>query len=439
VIELGELPREEPLLPPAPVRLTRRLVRQIVLSAVAVLTLCTVTGSIVPVRHEVHRLWSTPYGEGDAMIVEGGTLYLSRGSVGQQHLTAFDLPTGRVRWSTPADAGSGVVEVLDRVLIEAASTGDVEIPQPDGSILHSTQVDSTMVRDADTGRELWRHPGDALRVYTTSVLLGESNSQGKLIRLTVVGLRDGVTRWTRAVHAVDGWDVAATGEQPTEIVLADPSGVLTVLDYADGRTGRTGKVRWLAQQQPDDGISTSLTVIGDYLVVTLSTNTAQASTVYRRSTFQKLWHANGFVLDCGPVLCTSDDRSVVGRDPVTGQVRWSAPGMGTVWYVGDGRLLADAPTTAGPHQIIDAVSGRRIGDAVRGDATWVYFPVPPAVVVLGSAPGRPGLNTVIRLDLRNGSRSLLGTIQQAEYSGCQAVPGYLTCVRPDKIDIIAVG
>jgi outer membrane protein assembly factor BamB len=441
VIDLGELTGAEGLPPPAPVRLTRRLIRQIAVSVVAVLTLGTVTASIPPNRPEIRQLWSAPFGEGDASMLTGSTLYLSRGTAGNPTLTAYDLATGRVRWRTSTgDPVNGLLPVTDGVLLMPESVGDVRIRQDDGSFLNSTQITRTLARDSDTGRLLWSQGGDVMREFGDSVLLGESDDQGRLTRMRVIGLRDGVTRWSRPVRGVEGWDVAKIGGRPAQIVLTDAAGALTLLDYADGQTVRTGKLLWHGPpQQQDSGVSTDLVMIGDYLVISRSDNTAQVSTVYRLATLQELWHVDGFVLDCGPALCTMDGSGLVGRDPATGRPRWRVPGMANVWNLGHGRILADSPSARGPHQVIDAASGRTIGYPVRGDATWVYAPLPRSVMILGIEATDPGASTVIRLDLDTGAPSLLGTIKEADYYGCQGVPGYLTCVRPGKLEVTAVG
>jgi hypothetical protein len=257
----------------------------------------------------------------------------------------------------------------------------------------------------------------------------------------VIGLRDGRIRWRRPISGVEAWDVAESGDgRPAQIVLIDAAGAVTELDYADGQITHTGRIRWNGPHGgSDSAVLTSLVMFGGYLVISRSDNTAQASTVYRLATLRELWQANGFVLDCGPVLCTMDGSGLVGRDPTTGRPRWQAGDLAGVWNLGHGRILTDAPTARGPHQLIDAATGRLIGDPVRGEATWINAPLPRSVLILGIAATAPGLSTVVRLDLDTGARSLLGTIQEADYFGCQGVPGYLTCVRPGRLEITAVG
>jgi outer membrane protein assembly factor BamB len=439
VIELGVLTGDEDPPPPAPVRLTRRTIRQVAVSVVAVLTLFTVTASIPPTRHHVRVLWSAAYGEGDATMLTDTTLYLSDDAPGRPTLSAYDLATGRVRWTAPTgDPVPGLLPVLDGVLVTPGSEGDVRIPQPDGSFLNSTQVTRTEGRDPDTGRVLWRRPGDVLREFGDSVLLGESDDQGRLTRLRVVGLRDGTARWSRPVQGVEAWDVAETGGRPTKIVLVSASGLLTLIDYADGRTVRTAQVEWNRPPRPN-GVSTNLLAFGEYLVISRADESAQVSTVYRLATLRQLWHVDGFVMDCRPALCTADLNGLVGHDAATGRPRWRATGMANAWNLGDGRILADAPASRGPHQIIDATTGRPIGDPVRGQATWLYTPRSGSVLILGLAPNRPGVSTVVRLDLDTGGRTLLGTIEEADYFGCQGVAGYLACVRPGRLEVTAVG
>jgi hypothetical protein len=438
VIELGELTPDP--LPPAPMRVTRRLVRQVGLSVIAVLTLFTVTGSVTPVRHQVRLLWSTPFSQGDSEMIDDDLLFVDRASAGTPSLSAYDLATGRMRWRSTTDtAVNGLTPVVGGVLLTPQNGDAFAIRGPDdGSFRYATQVVATVARNAASGRVLWRQAGDERAAFGDSALLSRSDVRGRLTSLRVVGLRDGVTRWTRSVPDVDSWAVGHDGDRPTVIVLADSSGTVTVLDYATGRPLGTGRVPWYTPQQLDSDIAV-VQVIGDYLVITRSNHSPEVATIYRLATLQELWHTASIMLDCGPILCTTDAAGLTGHDPTTGRVRWQVPGLGFAWNLGGGRLLADSGATRGPNEILDAATGRPFGVAVRGEGTWDDTPPEPYVVVLGLEPDEPSRSTIIRLDLGSGAISLVGTIAATGYYGCQAVPGYLTCIRQSTLEVTAVG
>ncbi|MEV6843244.1 hypothetical protein [Actinoplanes sp. NPDC051411] len=443
VIELGELTRDGETPPPVPpVRFDRRLIRQATVAVLTVLTVLGVTGSTPSVRHAVRPLWSTAYGEGDSMELDETTLYAGQRQDGGVTLTAYDLATGRKRWAVPAgDETVPLRPVVGGVLVIPETTYDVRVPQDDGTFMVQTNTSSTVARDAGTGRALWTMPGDAIETYPGSVLLGESDGQGSLTRLRVVGLRDGVTRWSTPVHDVNVWAVAVAdaGGRPTRLVLGDPSGMLTVLDYADGSTLHSGRVSGQWPRIDDSGVYASLAVIGDRLVVSRADNESNESTVYRLDDFQELWHSEGFVIDCGKVLCSMEATGLVGRDPATGRPLWRRSDLSGMWPVANGRFLGNGAGSLGPYQLVDSATGRGVGDVVRGEPTWTGSIPAGAVLLVGVVAGDYHLSSVTQFDLDTGASYLLGTIREVVHFGCQSTPGYLVCARPDGLEVTAVG
>jgi hypothetical protein len=441
VIELGELTRDGETPPPAPpVRFDRRLIRRVTVAVIAVLTVLGVTGSTPSVRHTVRPLWSTGYGDGDSMALDDTTLYAGQRQGGGVTLTAYDLATGRKRWAVPAgDETVPLRSVVEGVLVIPETTYEVRIPQDDGTFMVQTNASSTVARDARTGRALWTLPGDALDTYPGSVLLGESDGQGSLTRLRVVGLRDGVIRWSMPVHDVNVWAVAVAGGRPTRLVLGDPSGTLTVLDYADGSTLHSGRVSGQWPRIGDNGVYASLGVIGDRLVVSRADNESNESTVYRLDDFQELWHSDGWVIDCGKVLCSMGTTGLVGRDPVTGRPLWQRSDLSGMWPVANGHFLGNGTSSLGPYQLVDSATGRGIGDAVRGEPTWTGDIPAGSVLMVGVVADDYHLSSVTQFDLDTGASYLLGTIKEVVHFGCQSTPGYLVCARPASLDVTAVG
>jgi outer membrane protein assembly factor BamB len=74
-------------------------------------------------------------------------------------VSAYDLPTGRMRWSTPTGdgiAGDGVRPAGDVLLVPT-----VAVPTKDGSTSDGRSRRGTIALDAATGEQLWRSDGDA--------------------------------------------------------------------------------------------------------------------------------------------------------------------------------------------------------------------------------------------------------------------------------------
>jgi hypothetical protein len=440
VIELGELPRDgDASAPSPPLRVDRRRVRPVAAVVLGLLTALGVTGSTPSVRHTLRPLWSTAFSEGDSMTVDATTLYAGRRQDGSVALSAFDLATGRLRWAVPAGEERLPLRPVGGVLVMPAGSYDARIPQDNGTFLVQTYTSRTIARDAGTGRALWTLPGDALETYPGSVLLGESDGHGSLNRLRVAGLRDGVTRWTIPVRDVDVWGVAEAGGRPTDIVLGDRSGRLTVLRYADGSTERSGRMRGPGPPRTGNGGYTSLEVAGDRIMISRADNESDKSTVYRLDTFQELWQSRGFVVGCGVVFCSLEAEGLAGRDPATGRVLWRRTDLNGIWPLADGHFLSNGSSSSGPYQLVDAATGRGLGDAVRGEPTWTGAAPIGSALLVGVVVADPRLSSVVQLDLDTGASYLLGTVPDAEHYGCQTSPGYLVCARPDRLDVTAVG
>jgi outer membrane protein assembly factor BamB len=440
VIVLGELTRDGEPAPPAPVRLHPRLFRRIAVLVIAVLTVLGATGSTPSVRHTLRSVWSIDYGEGDSMAVDDTTLYAGRNEDGNATLTAFDLATGRRRWSVPTgDETVSLRSTLGGVLVMPEAVSDARIPQGNGTFLVQTFTSSTIARDAATGRALWTLPGDALGIYPDSVLMGQADRNGNLTVLRVVGLRDGVPRWTRQLRDIDVWGIGERSGKPAGILLGDRSGLLTLVDYADGSTLHTGRVDAPWRRNPDNGVYGGVQVIGDRLIVEQAGEQANLSAVYRLDDFRELWRSDGFVIDCGTVLCTISDSGLTGHDPDTGRQLWYRYDLNGVWPVGHGRFLGNGPSSQGPYQLLDTRTGRGIGDTVRGEPTWTGGTPSGSVLLVGIVAGDYRRSTVIQLDLDTGRSYLLGAVEESAHFGCLNAPGHLVCAHPDGLEVTAVG
>src|SRR5690242_7920882 len=75
-------------------------VRRLVLVVLTVAGLLALTGSAAAAPARVRALWTTAFRPSDAVAVDGGTVYLNRSvASGPAEVFAYDLPTGRPRWS----------------------------------------------------------------------------------------------------------------------------------------------------------------------------------------------------------------------------------------------------------------------------------------------------------------------------------------------------
>ena len=437
-IDLGEVTRGTVVPVPGP-RLDLRLARRFALAAMVLLTVLTATGSARPEPRGVRPLWTTPFRDGDALYTTDTMAYVGRTAAGGATLTAYDLATGKLRWTAPT--GETVTNLTPAgaagMLLIPDAFADVRRRLADGSNLVSVVITGTAGRDAGTGELLWRGPGEALEVDDATTLLGDHDDQGGVTRLRLVRLRDGGTIWTRETPGLQEWAISTIAGRPAELITATGRGELTILRYADGTLLRTGRVPWVTGQA-EAGVYAVLTTTPGHLLVTRSLADGRVTTVYRLDDLAELWHTGGDVADCGPVICVLDGITLNGRDPATGARRWHLPGIGGVSWAGDDRVLAASARQDGSYRVVDAATGRPVGDAVSGFGTWVGQPG-RSVLLLRDTAETPPRSAVIRLDLATGAQFLMGAVRRTGQFGCAGVRAYLVCLNGRELDVTAVG
>src|SRR4051794_2845688 len=102
LIDLGDV-GEAAKLAAAPVDLPR--LRRLALAVLAVAGLLALAGSAAPAPSLVRPLWTAVFRTSDTMALDGRMVYLNRASpAGPSAVSAYDLPTGHLRWSTPTGA-----------------------------------------------------------------------------------------------------------------------------------------------------------------------------------------------------------------------------------------------------------------------------------------------------------------------------------------------
>ena len=417
LIDLGELAgaAAEPVA--APVNVPR--LRRLALAVLAVAGLLALAASAPPAPPLVRQLWAVPYSPSDTLAVDGPSVFLNRGS--PPTLTAYDLRTGKLRWSRPSGAG-----VADYGVVPA---GDVLLVPTGGG---------TIALDAATGRQLWQSAGDAMpSVVSGDAVLAETDSAGLTTRLRLVGLRDGHERWRRAIAPAEQWTTLAESGRPTAIVAVGKTGDATVYGYADGAVRASARIPW-------NGVYSAALFAADPYVVVVRTASAQSvGTVYRVADLQPMWRTReliGYVTGCGALLCTADVRGVAARDSATGREVWRRDDMNFVWNLGGDRLLlsAAANLASSTTALVDAATGRTIGRPVSGQQAFSAGAGGSLLLLRGStAP--PGRTVVSRLDLVTGRQTVLGTVARIADQDCRGTPGYLLCPRGDTLTVTAIG
>ncbi|WP_433363786.1 PQQ-binding-like beta-propeller repeat protein [Actinoplanes sp. CA-142083] len=424
VIDLGDVagPGAEPAA--APVNLPR--LRRAALAVLAVAGLLAAAASAPPAPSLVRQLWATAYGPGDTLALDGRTVYLNRTSPAGPAVTAFDLATGKPRWSTPDGAGIANYGVLP--------AGDVLL----APTVSSSAKQGTIALDAATGEQLWHSDGDASpSVASGDVLLAETDQLGVTTALRLVGLRDGHEIWRHPIEPAVQWTTVAEGGRPTTIASVTQTGDVTIYGYEDGVVRHRGRIPW-------NGVySATLFPADPYLVVVRTASAQTVATIYRATDLRPMWRSDeliGYVTGCGALICTAGVRGVVGREPANGGEVWRRGDMNFVWNLGGGRLLlsAAANLASATTVLVDSATGRTIGRPIGGQQAFSTGAAGSLLLLRGTTtpPYRTAVN---RLDLATGRQTVLGTVDRFAEQDCRGTPGYLLCPRGETLTVTAVG
>ncbi|MGK5683954.1 outer membrane protein assembly factor BamB family protein [Actinoplanes sp. URMC 104] len=413
----------------APVDLPR--LRRLVLAVLTAVGLAAMTASAPPVPSLVRPLWTTAFQPSDTVAMDGGAVYLNRSSAsGPAEVVAYDLHTGRLRWSTSTGDAYGIRSAGGVVLVTA---GPLPIDAP-----ASSPGPRTIALDAATGARLWQATGaSSPSSVGGEVLLAETGRSGATTGLRLLGLRDGRQVWRRSIVPAEEWTVLTEGGRPASVVSVTATGDATVYDYDDGAVRHRGRIPW-------NGVySATVFPAGAQLVVVRTASAQTAATIYRAADLRPLWHSDeliGYVTGCGPLICTAGVRGVAGRDPVTGRETWRRDDMRFVWDLGADRLLlsAAANLASATTVLVDATTGRTIGRPLGGQEAFVVDPA--GSLMLLRATRTPYDRTAVnRLDLADGRQTTLGTVDRLAEQTCQGVSGYLLCPRGNTLTVTAVG
>ncbi|HWS35510.1 MAG TPA: hypothetical protein VN408_22570 [Actinoplanes sp.] len=377
--------------------------------AVCLATLHSVPGG----ERTVRTLWTAPPAR--TLNIQAGpdTVWALRvvdASGGE--LTAYEMATGRVRWTRPAAATTAV-------------NGGFSVLPAAGILL----VDDLAV-DAATGAALWRVPGVVDGHDTGTVLVREPDA------LRLVAARDGTTIWRRPMDGTRVVRIQPRNGRPSTIVVG--TGELTLLRYHDG-------AELLSRPIPRDGDL----LAGDGHIVLLRYGISAFSIVgYRPDTLAESWRietVGGAVQECGPVLCLSGSHGVTGIDPVTGTSRWTLPpGYGAGAVTGDRIVVTRQPRNSGEGRqplisMVDASSGRRIGAEVAGHPI-VSSTGGGRLLVIRSNPQPVAPASVFTLDAATGSSRLIGSVDYQLLNAPYELAGrHLLRLRDGRLEVMTVG
>ncbi|MGK5678954.1 outer membrane protein assembly factor BamB family protein [Actinoplanes sp. URMC 104] len=442
-IELGEIPaaadgRAEPTGSP---RLDPRFVRRAAIGVLAGLCAVTLAGSAVPRTHGVRPVWSMSVAQAQSTTLSSDSVFVHRLANGSASVTAYDLATGAVRWQRGFDSTIGYLQAAEAAgLLLIPSEGQVvSVPSADdGTAFHAEFHRQTIAVSMATGAEVWRTAGEPYVVDGGTALFTEYTERADLARMRLVRLRDRGTVWSRDTPGVTNHAVLPI-EHPDKVVTATDSGQIKIFAYATGALVSSARIRW-SRTRPDEGYFNDLSGTADVLVVNRSRREAFDMSVYRTDTMAELWKApdtNGYAFTCGSSLCLNDGSGLVAYDPRTGAHRWRLDGAANAFQVSPDRLLLGEGLDDGRNVLVDAESGRPVGEPVTGTLAW-NDTRERSVVMLRSTVSPPGRTAVVRWDLATGRQHLLGTIAPMSGRPCSTAPGYLVCTRDDQYEVTAV-
>ncbi|MBL7255135.1 outer membrane protein assembly factor BamB family protein [Paractinoplanes lichenicola] len=441
-IELGEIsPAHDGPDPVGSPRFDRRLVRQTGLGLIAALCLAGLAGSHVPEPLGVRPVWSISIAQAQGTTLTSDGVFVHRSVNGLAAVTAYDLPTGAVRWQRPFDTTIGYLQAAESagMLLVPTEGHVVELPAVnEQSAFHAEFHRQTIAISTATGAELWRTAGEPYTVSGETALLTEYTDRADLARMRLIRLSDHSTIWRRDTPGVGNYTVIP-GDRPDKIITATGAGVINIYSYATGELISTAKVPWV-KGNPDEGYFNDLSGTRDVLVVNRSRRELFDMSVYRADTMTELWRApdtNGYAFPCGSALCLNDGAGLVAYDPLTGERRWRLDGAVNAFQVTPDRLVLGEGLDDGRNVLVDAETGAALGEPAFGTLAW-SAPDEASVLVLRSTVSPPDRTAVIRWDLRTGRQRMLGTIGAMAGRPCSSVPGYLVCTVGDDYQVVAV-
>ncbi|MEV4281233.1 PQQ-binding-like beta-propeller repeat protein [Actinoplanes xinjiangensis] len=452
VIDLGDvssLPDEPEGYPGGRPGFGRVRVGRLAKAAIAAVVTLVAGGSALPGPPVLREVWSVPTSADESMTLDADSVYLHRPGENGTELTAYDLRTGRVRWTRPIDTGPSWFGATPQhgVLLLPGDEQTIEVKSPDGGMMGYSYSGSLTALDPATGEQLWQRPGSQHWADTgETLLMYERDRTGTLTWLRQVRMRDGSIVWERRAPAkADTVEVLFDDGTPNRIVTAGPRGRLTVLRYTDGTEVTSRSLPW-QKVSYNTGVGSSLGAVKGRLVVVdtgLEGNIDRSRvTVYRADSLTPLWsrETNGWanVQDCGPLVCLSTAQGLFEAvDPETGARRWAMAGSPFIGTVADGERLLIPGTDDEPEQtLVDAATGRVIGPIAAGGLMSMDDEEGTATLLRQLDPTTSVLS---RIDTDTGRSTVLGVLPAGDQVFCSGSGRRIVCTLGDRLVVMTAG
>ncbi|MFG1951268.1 PQQ-binding-like beta-propeller repeat protein [Micromonospora sp. NPDC048830] len=325
-------------------------------------------------------------------------------------------------YATPTRAGEPL-RLLWRVSLPGAG-GLFGLAERDGVVFVNVDLDTdhpqTILVDAKTGGRLSRHPGSGAPTVGGGLLLLGNSTLGAP-GLQLVDLASGRVRWSLPQSLVT-FNYHRRGELVDRVVVtsdllpgADRDGRIEVRDVVSGAVLAARDLK--GRERPT---YRQVNLAGELLLVTEGEPGGGAVvTAYGLAALDRRWERRlaefGQAEQCGALLCVSAPRrgEVSALDPATGRTRWSNPRW--PWFLvarGDRLLVGavDQRPTGGGFAVLDAATGRQLGELGRWQLTFARDPDAP---LFGVRRTREGDLLVAELDLARAEARVLDVLPDA--------------------------
>jgi hypothetical protein len=259
LIDLGEVgfdEEPEPSTPPAP-RWLRRLGVPGWRKAAAAAVLASAAGGLAgtapaTVPEPAVRVLDGVTSQ-SSLSIAGDTLLRVGGDA--MVLTATDLPTGAILWSSMIGQTVFRLDALaDSVAVQTGPTPgfEVVVPSPE-NMMQALARGHLTVLDARTGVQRWRHAGALVGPFgiegSLVMLVPSENVTGAFSGWFLVGVErnDGHDLWTRPLPDGTQWILRHAGPEPdridpTTVTVVGPDGSLSAVDTLAGRSTPIGRL-----------------------------------------------------------------------------------------------------------------------------------------------------------------------------------------------------
>lgn len=261
---------------------------------------------------------------GDAVVSESLIVIGTDGWTSENrlnHICAFDLTSGAVRWKAP---------VTDGIVSDIVRAGN--------RIVATTRTDSLLCLDLESGRRLWSFAADGRALEEGPLFRSPAVADGRVFvgdmegRVHALDIDSGRLFWSRPISSAISTGILAIGD---ELVVADTRGVAHLLDQATGEVRDTIDVGDDLYGPPVSAPDSSVTFVGNQAISCLDLASARirwTRDLSVSSTRPYLWR--------GDILVSTTKGELVALRLSDGQPRWSRTFTGMIRAIGhDDRTL----------------------------------------------------------------------------------------------------